>query len=178
MSRQLRQRRLQLVAQVRVIVWDVHLSTARWTAGRCLPHGEVRRHRNAGFPGGGGKGQAEGPPSKPPSRPGEWAQLPGIRSCPGSCPQSGDSGSKPLPHRVFRRFACSEAGYLRMLARRLSAVLHSLCERHEGARFGSLYATLNAINVRGWELGRNCKASPAPPVYVLFIFLLRCIMGS
>jgi len=63
-------------------------------------------------------------------------------------------------------------GILRMLAQRLPAVLRSLCERRDGARFGSVSATLDAVNLRGWELGRNCKATPAPPGYVCFLVIL------
>jgi len=57
-------------------------------------------------------------------------------------------------------------GILRMLAQRLPDVLLSLCEGCSGARYGSVAATLDAINLRGLELGRNCHASPVPPGYV------------
>jgi len=57
-------------------------------------------------------------------------------------------------------------GFLRLLAQRLPAVLTALCEGRGGARFGSVAATLDAINLRGFHLGRNCKATPASPGYV------------
>jgi len=57
-------------------------------------------------------------------------------------------------------------GILRMLAQRLPAVLEGLCRGRDGARYGSVASTLDAINLRGMQLGRNCKASPAPPGYV------------
>jgi len=56
-------------------------------------------------------------------------------------------------------------GILRMLAQRLPAVFLSLCQGRGGARFGSVSATLDAINLRGWHLGRNCSITPAPPGY-------------
>ena len=57
-------------------------------------------------------------------------------------------------------------GFLRLLAQRLPHVLAALCEGRSGARLGSVAATLDAINLRGFHLGRNCKATPAPPGYV------------
>jgi len=58
-------------------------------------------------------------------------------------------------------------GVLRLLAQRLPAVLSSLCAGRTGARFGSVAETLDVLNLRFWELGRNCKATPASPGYVL-----------
>jgi len=57
-------------------------------------------------------------------------------------------------------------GFLRLLAQRLPSVLMALCSGSRGARLGSVAATLDAINLRGFHLGRNCKAIPAPPGYV------------
>jgi len=57
-------------------------------------------------------------------------------------------------------------GVLRDLAQRLPSVLAALCRGRSGARLGSVAATLDAVNLRGFHLGRNCKASPAPPGYV------------
>jgi len=57
-------------------------------------------------------------------------------------------------------------GVLRLLAQRLPAVLNSLCVGRAGARFGSVAETLDVLNLRFWELGRNCKATPASPGYV------------
>jgi len=61
-------------------------------------------------------------------------------------------------------------GVLRMLAQRLPAVLQALCQGRGGARYGSVAATMDAINLRGMQLGRNCQASPAPPGYVRDFF--------
>jgi len=57
-------------------------------------------------------------------------------------------------------------GILRLLAQRLPAVLEGLCQGCRGARYGSVASTLDAINLRGMQLGRNCQASPALPGYV------------
>jgi len=57
-------------------------------------------------------------------------------------------------------------GVLRLLAQRLPGVLNSLCAGRAGARFGSVAETLDVLNLRFWELGRNCKATPASPGYV------------
>jgi len=57
-------------------------------------------------------------------------------------------------------------GVLRMLAQRLPAALEGLCRGRGGARYGSVASTLDAINLRGMQLGRNCQTSPAPPGYV------------
>jgi len=58
-------------------------------------------------------------------------------------------------------------GVLRLLAQRLPLVLHALFSASGGARLGTVQDTLDAINLRGWELGRNCKTTPAAPGYVL-----------
>jgi len=57
-------------------------------------------------------------------------------------------------------------GVLRDLAQRLPSVLAALCRGRSGARLGSVAQTLDAVNLRGFHLGRNCKAAPAPPGYV------------
>jgi len=54
-------------------------------------------------------------------------------------------------------------GVLRLLAQRLPLVLRGICGAGGHARMGTVGQTLDAINMRGWELGRNCKATPAPP---------------
>jgi len=54
-------------------------------------------------------------------------------------------------------------GVLRLLAQRLPSVLHAIYGGGGGARLGTVQDTLEAINLRGWELGRNCKTTPAPP---------------
>jgi len=57
-------------------------------------------------------------------------------------------------------------GILRLLAQRLPAVLTGLCGAGGAARRGSVQATLEALNWRGFELGRNCKVTPSAPGYV------------
>jgi len=59
-------------------------------------------------------------------------------------------------------------GILRDLAQRLPAALGALCAGRSGARLGSVASTLDAINLRMNHLDRNCKATPAPPGYVVF----------
>ena len=54
-------------------------------------------------------------------------------------------------------------GVLRLLAQRLPTVLHAICGAGGNALLGTVQDTLEVINLRGWELGRNCKTSPAPP---------------
>ena len=55
-------------------------------------------------------------------------------------------------------------GVLRMLAQRLPAFLKSVCgEKNLPARLGSVQATIDAINQRGYHLGHLCKASPSTP---------------
>jgi len=46
-------------------------------------------------------------------------------------------------------------GVLRMLAQRLPAALEGLCRGGGGARYGPVASTLDAINLRGMQLGRN-----------------------
>jgi len=58
-------------------------------------------------------------------------------------------------------------GVLRMLAQRLPAFLESVCGgSKKQARLGSVQASMDAINQRGFHLGRLCKASPCTPGYV------------
>jgi len=57
-------------------------------------------------------------------------------------------------------------GVLRDVAQRLPSVLVALCRGCSGARLGLVAETLDAVKLRGFHLGRNCKASPAPPGYV------------
>lgn len=54
-------------------------------------------------------------------------------------------------------------GILRLLAQRLPAVLTGICGAGGAARLGSVQATLEALNWRGFELGRNCKVTPSAP---------------
>jgi len=60
-----------------------------------------------------------------------------------------------------------ELGILRLLAQRLPAVLLSLCGETGEARLGSVQDTLDALNLRGFELGRNYNVTPSAPGYVL-----------
>jgi len=57
-------------------------------------------------------------------------------------------------------------GILRLVAQRLPSVLTSLCRDGGGARRGTVQDTLDALNLRGFELGRNCKVTPSAPGYV------------
>jgi len=65
-------------------------------------------------------------------------------------------------------------GILRLLAQRLPAVLTALCGARGAARLGSVQATLEALNWRGFELGRNCKVTPSEPGYV-FLMVFRIV---
>jgi len=58
-------------------------------------------------------------------------------------------------------------GILRLLAQRLPAVLRALCAGGGLARLGTVQDTLDILNLRGFELGRNCKVTPSAPGYVL-----------
>jgi len=57
-------------------------------------------------------------------------------------------------------------GILRLLAQRLPAALGALCAGSATARLGTVRDTLDALNLRGFELGRNCKVTPSAPGYV------------
>lgn len=69
----------------------------------------------------------------------------------------------------FDRLHVWKLGFLRLLAQRLPAVLTRLCGVGGAARRGSAQATLEALNWRGIELGRNCKITPSAPGYVLLL---------
>lgn len=56
-------------------------------------------------------------------------------------------------------------GVWRLLTQRLPAMLEAACDG-DGAVMGSVQDTLDAINLRGFELGRLCRASPSTPGYV------------
>lgn len=53
-------------------------------------------------------------------------------------------------------------GVLRLLAQRLPAMLSAVCGR-DSAVHGSVEKTLLVANLRGFELGRLCRASPSAP---------------
>jgi len=58
-------------------------------------------------------------------------------------------------------------GILRLLAQRLPAVLRALCAGRGLVRLGTVQDTLDILNLRGFELGRNCKVTPSAPEYAL-----------
>jgi len=57
-------------------------------------------------------------------------------------------------------------GVVRMVAQRLPSFLRVACAGN-GARLGPLPDTLEAVNLRAWEMGHLCVPSPTPPGYVL-----------
>jgi len=57
-------------------------------------------------------------------------------------------------------------GIVRMLAQRFPSFLRVACGS-EDARLGPVPATLEALNLRAWEMGHLCVPSPTPPGYVL-----------
>lgn len=56
-------------------------------------------------------------------------------------------------------------GVLRTLAQDLPAMLAAVCDG-QSALHGSVQDTLDVLNLRGFELGRLCRASPMAPGYV------------
>jgi len=62
-------------------------------------------------------------------------------------------------------------GVVRMVAQRLPSFLRVVCSG-KSARLGPLTDTLEAVNLRAWEMGHLCVPSPTPPGYVLS--LLSC----
>jgi len=64
-------------------------------------------------------------------------------------------------------------GILRLLAQRLPAVMRAMCEGTGQARLGSVQNTLDALNLRGFELGRNYKVTPSAPGFVVTFLLGR-----
>lgn len=56
-------------------------------------------------------------------------------------------------------------GVLRLLAQRLQSLMEAVCPDC-GAVFGTVQETMDALNWRGFELGRLCRASPSTPGYV------------
>lgn len=49
------------------------------------------------------------------------------------------------------------------VAQRLPGLLRAICTQSEGATMGSVRQTLDALNHRGFEQGRRCRAKPAAP---------------
>lgn len=60
-------------------------------------------------------------------------------------------------------------GVLRTLAQRLPGMLSAVCSDNMAVE-GSVQQTLDAVNARGFELGRLCRASPSSPGYVVYIW--------
>ena len=56
-------------------------------------------------------------------------------------------------------------GVVRMVAQRFPSFLRVVCEGKD-ARLGSVPDTLEALNLRAWEMGHLCVPSPTPPGYV------------
>ena len=56
-------------------------------------------------------------------------------------------------------------GVVRMVAQRFPSFLTAACGGHD-ARLGPANATLEALNLRAWEMGHLCVPSPTPPGYV------------
>lgn len=67
-------------------------------------------------------------------------------------------------------------GIVRMLAQRFPSFLRVACAGQD-ARLGPVPATLEALNLRAWEMRHLCVPSPTPPGYVLAIFLCMCFLG-
>lgn len=57
-------------------------------------------------------------------------------------------------------------GVLRTVAQRIPGFLRAICTAEGGAVMGSVQQTLDVLNLRGFELGRRCRATPAAPGYV------------
>jgi len=57
-------------------------------------------------------------------------------------------------------------GVVRMVAQRFPSFLRVACVGQD-ARLGPVPATLEALNLRAWEMGHLCIPSPTPPGYVL-----------
>ena len=55
-------------------------------------------------------------------------------------------------------------GVVRMVAQRLPSFMRVACAG-KGARLGPLSDTLDAVNLRAWEMGHLCVPSPTPPGY-------------
>jgi len=80
-------------------------------------------------------------------------------------------GLGTAPYNLYRAVSFDllhvwKLGILRLLAQRLPAVMRALCAGTGQARLGSVQDTLDALNLRGFELGRNCKVTPSAPGYV------------
>lgn len=54
-------------------------------------------------------------------------------------------------------------GVQRTVAQRLPGLFRAICTQSAGATMGSVRQTLDALNHRGFERGRRCRAKPAAP---------------
>jgi len=61
-------------------------------------------------------------------------------------------------------------GVVRMVAQRFPSFLHAACNG-KNARLGPLSDSLEALNLRAWEMGHLCVPSPTPPGYVVSLLL-------
>jgi len=67
---------------------------------------------------------------------------------------------------------------VRMVAQRFPSFLRVACAG-KNARLGPVPETLEALNLRAWEMGHLCVPSPTPPGYVTFAFCwFPCHMGG
>jgi len=87
-------------------------------------------------------------------------------------------GLGTVPYNLYRVVSFDllhvwKLGILRLLAQHLPAVMRALCMGTGQARLGSVQDTLDALNLRGFELGRNCKMAPSAPGYVVSLLLGR-----
>jgi len=67
-------------------------------------------------------------------------------------------------------------GVVRMVAQRFPSFLRVACAGKD-ARLGPVPDTLEALNLRAWEMGHLCVPSPTPPGYVLISVHYRCQIG-
>jgi len=76
------------------------------------------------------------------------------------------TGSRSLYRMVsFDLLHVWKLGVLRLLAQRLPAFLTAVCPSGR-ARLGTTTDTLDVLNLRAFELDRNCKVCPSAPGYV------------
>jgi len=69
-------------------------------------------------------------------------------------------------------------GVVRMVAQRFPSFLRVACAGGD-ARLGPVPDTLEALNLRAWEMGHLCVPSPTPPGYVTFAFCcFLCPLGG
>lgn len=74
-------------------------------------------------------------------------------------------------------------GDVRMVAQRFPSFLRVACAAGKDDRLGPVPDTLEALNLRAWEMGHLCVPSPTPPGYVAVVFCeprvpLHCPVAS